>query len=107
MKILGKREKTVCVGIECDICGSRCTGDSDAGIHGEVMEYATLEARWGYFSRKDLDQCQAHFCEDCYDRIVEFIETLGGKVRVREYSPGEAFDRMLAEQEDFKLENNK
>ena len=77
------REEKV-YGYECDICRSSCnksTGESD------VFEYATLFARWGYYSNKDLESHECHMCEVCYDKITDFIKSLRGCVRVTHYRP--------------------
>jgi len=70
------------VGFKCDICKKPCnhtTGEDDA------FEYAKLHGNWGYSSSKDQQDHECHMCEDCYDKVKEFIESLGGQVRVRYY----------------------
>lgn len=77
-----KVEKEEVYGYQCDICGhpcSRSTGEDD------VFEWATLHGHWGFFSGKDQEDHECHMCEPCYDKVKEFIESLGGQVRVREY----------------------
>lgn len=49
----------------CDICGSCCT-DENCGD-----EYATLEALWGYSSRKDGSKYEIHLCENCFDETIQ------------------------------------
>ncbi len=61
----------------CDICKQDCK-QSDYG-----PEYATLRAKWGYYSNKDLEDHRCDLCEACYDKVRDFIEnTLKGKVSV-------------------------
>lgn len=75
-------EKEVVEDILCDVCGKSCR--DSAGINFEV---ATLSEKWGFGSRKDCEHHECHLCEDCYDKVRAYIEgTLGGKVRVNEYS---------------------
>jgi|SRR5262252_2565917 len=73
------REQHV-VGWKCDICGKSCNASEDGRY--EAHERAYLFARWGYYSRKDMQIHECDMCEDCYDRVMEYIETLGGKVRI-------------------------
>ena len=72
MKIPKKDGTTdpTCGGVEnwedilCDKCGKTCR---DA--QGMNFEYATVTAHWGYASKKDLEQHEAHVCEACYDAL--------------------------------------
>lgn len=48
--------------IICDKCGKSCRDDE-----GVSHEYATVEAYWGYGSKKDLYHDEAVICEPCYD----------------------------------------
>jgi hypothetical protein len=79
MKI-NKSERTyVLAGIVCDVCGKECP---EPGVHpGYGPEYATLFAEWGYFSRRDGTKSECDLCEGCFERVVSFIESIGGKVR--------------------------
>ena len=33
-------------------------------------DVVTLQKKWGFFSRKDLEIHQLHLCEDCYDQLI-------------------------------------
>lgn len=66
--------------IICDICGKSCRDKYDMNY-----EYSTLSASWGYGSHKDTEQWQGDFCENCSDKIKEFIESLGGKLETTYY----------------------
>jgi|SRR5262252_2397990 len=81
------------VGYRCDICGDSCNASDDGRY--EAHEWALLNARWGYHSRKDMQTHECHMCEGCYDRVWEFIETLGGKVRVLEGCSKEGVDYVI------------
>jgi hypothetical protein len=78
MKVIEPITKSVeeTVDIICDMCGKSCKGEMN-------YEVATLEAYWGYSSKKDLDKWECHLCESCADKVKGFIESQGGKVRVR------------------------
>lgn len=59
--------------IVCDVCGKSCVKfNDDPGC----AEYATLEAFWGYWSKKDGEKFHNDFCEECFDKILNFIKTL-------------------------------
>lgn len=77
-----KKQQTVdkVVGWLCDVCGEPCNP-----VDPEAWEFATLSAQWGFYSKKDQELHECHICELCYDKITNFIESLGGKVRVRNY----------------------
>jgi hypothetical protein len=79
MKILGKIEKEDVVDIICDICGKSVKTEFDD------YEYALLSARWGYSSSKDEEYHEVCLCEACYDRVIAYIESMGGKVMVKTY----------------------
>ena len=51
----------------CDICGSCCTDDNCGD------EYATLEALWGYVSKKDGSKYDIQICERCFDETLEWM----------------------------------
>lgn len=58
----------------CDVCGESCKGDLD------IYEFSQLSAHWGYASKKDGTYWKSEICEECSDKVKEFIESLGGKV---------------------------
>ena len=63
------KEKTVKVldQIMCDACGKNCT--DDYGNH----ENATLEAAWGYTSKRDGERFDIHLCNNCFDETLGFL----------------------------------
>lgn len=79
MEIRKKIEQLKVTGYICDVCGNSCNASKDKRY--ESHEYATLFGHWGYDSKRDGDVFECHLCEECYDRVVEFIESIGGKVR--------------------------
>ena len=76
MEVLKKVETLQVVDYTCDVCNQSCTT-------GYSAEYATLEARWGFDSSKDGEIHICHFCENCYNKVAEFIKKeLNGKIQV-------------------------
>ena len=74
MKILKKLPVEQVVDVTCDICQKSCRGSCD-------MEFAELRAVWGYDSKCDGEMHECHMCEECYEKVVAFIDSLGGQVR--------------------------
>lgn len=64
----------------CDICGKSCRDHLDMNY-----EFSTLSASWGYGSSKDTTQWHGDFCENCSNKIKEFIESLNGELEVTYY----------------------
>jgi hypothetical protein len=66
-------EKTVAVkavdSITCDMCGKDCDGAED--LFG--INYATLDAAWGYGSKSDGSKFEIHLCEVCFYNVLEYI----------------------------------
>jgi hypothetical protein len=56
----------------CDACGKSCKKLEDP----PCFEYGTLESVWGYFSKKDGDKTSCDLCEDCFDKVLEFVKTI-------------------------------
>lgn len=61
-----KKDVEVVTDIICDCCGQSCKTSVD-------YEYMTLEARWGYGTKKDMEKWTAHLCEKCVDEKLSFI----------------------------------
>lgn len=63
--------------IVCDVCGNGCRNEcgdlvSDIGM----VEYATLEALWGYCSTRDGESYRCEMCEGCFEKVSAFIDSL-------------------------------
>ena len=71
MRKYEKRFRDVLVDIVCDCCGRSCSKISSGSA-----EYAVLEADWGYWSRKDGESFRKDLCEDCFDRVAEFVHSI-------------------------------
>ena len=74
MKILKKLPTEQTVDVKCDICGESCRGQYN-------IEYAELRANWGYDSTRDGERHECQMCEKCYNRVEEFIISIGGKIQ--------------------------
>lgn len=61
------REIEVIADIICDSCGNSCKTEVD-------YEYMTLEANWGYGTKKDMERWNAQICEKCVDEKFSFIK---------------------------------
>lgn len=59
--------------IVCDICKKSCVRYED---NIDSAEYGTIEAYWGYFSKKDGETFNCEICEDCFDKVISFLEEL-------------------------------
>lgn len=84
MKIYKDIAHKVWASTQCDICNKKCSGSDPVGVAGHG-EFATLKGFWGYYSKKDGIAIECHMCEECCDKVTEFIETLGGTVRSTPY----------------------
>lgn len=68
-KFIEKKTK-VLDDIVCDICEKSCKMDY------ESVEFARINAQWGYFSKKDESNYKIDLCENCFDKTIEFLEKL-------------------------------
>ena len=50
----------------CNACGKTFLWEDDM-LKEDVV---TLQKKWGFFSRTDLEIHQLHLCEDCYDQWI-------------------------------------
>ncbi|BBG89714.1 hypothetical protein ACGSH8M1_023800 [Aeromonas caviae] len=51
----------------CDVCGE------STNVAEQVLEYATLAASWGYYSKHDGEQYQVHLCESCFFETLAYL----------------------------------
>lgn len=83
MKKYKKRQTIVLVDICCDVCGKSCKNEhaqecgDEPDLHEESdFEYGSISATWGYFSRKDGESYSAILCEDCFDKVVTYVNKM-------------------------------
>ena len=62
-----KYEKDTLIEVICNGCGKKI--EVKHGISKEEMFH--VEKRWGYFSKKDMQQERFDLCEECYEKIIE------------------------------------
>jgi hypothetical protein len=63
--------------VQCDICGRSCKNECSSVVAGAgLAEYATLEGTWGYCSRRDGERFSCEMCEDCFEKVSAFIDSL-------------------------------
>lgn len=75
MKIYGQKEVTAVADVKCDICNEIVEQPfNDRTIY--------LYASFGYTSNHDTEIHECDMCENCYDKVKDFIEQLGGKIKV-------------------------
>lgn len=60
--------------VRCDICDINCTTEQLG------REYATLEALWGYSSKKDGTSYEIHLCEMCFVKTIEWMKKQRQKI---------------------------
>ena len=66
----------------CDICNGSCKKELN-------IESGILFSTWGYGSNKDEESHYCNMCESCYDKVVCFINSIGGNIRRVNYVTGE------------------
>jgi|TARA_R110000850_G_C9890672_1_gene458825 hypothetical protein len=60
MNIIEKVEVETVTDVVCDVC--LCSTQVTSG----GLEFATLQAHWGYSSKHDGERYELHLCEDCF-----------------------------------------
>jgi hypothetical protein len=78
MKVFGEVKRRDVLDIECDRCHTLCRNQ-----HGN-FQYAELNARWSFGSKKDTQHHQLHLCEPCYDWLHGLLKENGVAIRVAE-----------------------
>lgn len=68
MKIKEKKEVEIVSDILCDVC-LESTRVEDYGL-----QYAMLQARWGYGSAHDGERYEIHLCERCFFQTVASLK---------------------------------
>jgi len=64
MKVIGTVEIEGVSDVVCDVC--RLT----TRVNGGGLQFATLQAHWGYESKHDGERWEIHLCEDCFFQAV-------------------------------------
>lgn len=72
MKIFKEKLASQVDDVVCDVCGESCKKDYN-------IENAELNAHWGYESGRDLQKYEIDLCEKCFDKTLEFINSIAVK----------------------------
>ena len=91
IKQIQKRNAEIITDVICDCCNrslkmEEFIMDNDARLdHNETYykfeDYMVLQAGWGYYSNKDMQQWRAVVCEKCVDEKLSFINFNKSKTR--------------------------
>jgi hypothetical protein len=68
MKIVEKVEIDTVTDVLCDVC--LCSTQATSG----GLEFATLNAHWGYGTGLDGERYELHICEDCFLLTVAYLK---------------------------------
>lgn len=71
MKVIGKVEIEGVSDVVCDVC--RFTTRVDGG----GLQFATLQAHWGYGSKHDGERWEIHLCESCFFKLLPALNKRG------------------------------
>lgn len=74
MKKIAEKTIEVIDDVTCDVCGKSCKD------HIDNIESALLSAYWGYSSKKDGLNYEVDLCENCFDKVLEFIAKIKGSI---------------------------
>lgn len=73
MKTYKKKLTKVVDQILCDCCGQSCSNEYD-------HEFATIEAKWGYWAKQDGTVYDIQICETCFTEVLDFIKDKRRKI---------------------------
>jgi len=79
MNIIKATLQDTVIDVTCDCCGKSCTDKVT-----NLVESALFVAHWGYGSKRDGEKWECDLCEGCAAKVKEFIEGIGGKVKISE-----------------------
>ena len=68
MKVKEKREVEIVSDILCDVCLD------STRVAGNGLQYALLQAQWGYGSAHDGERYEIHLCEHCFFQTVASLK---------------------------------
>lgn len=68
MKVTEKVEVEAVTDVVCDVCLTTTR------VAGENLEYATLQAQWGYGSQHDGERYEVHLCESCFFSTLAYFK---------------------------------
>ncbi|MGP9500534.1 MULTISPECIES: hypothetical protein [Halomonas] len=68
MKIIEKVEIDFVTDVMCDVC--LCS----TRVANVGLEFATLQAHWGYGAKHDGERYELHLCESCFFGTVAYLK---------------------------------
>ncbi|KFE43858.1 hypothetical protein [Pseudomonas syringae] len=68
MKITGKVEIEAVTDVVCDVC------QLTTKVPNGGLEFATMQARWGYGTKHDGERYEIHLCEGCFFQAVAYLK---------------------------------
>ncbi|MBK5550650.1 hypothetical protein JFU49_10255 [Pseudomonas sp. TH03] len=68
MKITGKVEVEAVMDVVCDVC-QLSTRVATGGL-----QFAMLQAHWGYGTKHDGERYELHLCEDCFFQTIDNLK---------------------------------
>tara|TARA_R110000824_G_scaffold208405_1_gene394023 strand:+ start:14342 stop:14653 length:312 start_codon:yes stop_codon:yes gene_type:complete len=68
MKVIEKVEVDTVTDVICDVCLT------STRLASEGLEFATLQAHWGYGSQHDGERYELHLCESCFFRTLGYLK---------------------------------
>ncbi|SDM97288.1 hypothetical protein [Vreelandella arcis] len=68
MKVIEKVEIDAVTDVVCDVCLS------STRVADEGLEFATLQAQWGYGSQHDGERYELHLCESCFFSTLAYFK---------------------------------
>lgn len=67
MKVTEKVEVDAVTDVRCDVCLS------STQVENGGLEFATLQAHWGYRSQHDGERYEVHLCEGCFFSTLAYF----------------------------------
>jgi hypothetical protein len=64
IKITGKVEIEAVMGVVCDVC------QLTTRVQNGGLQFATLQAHWGYGTKHDGERYELHLCENCFFQAI-------------------------------------
>jgi hypothetical protein len=96
MKITGKVEIETVIDVLCDACSSSTRSESGG------LQYASLQAHWGYGTRHDGERYELHLCEDCFFKTIAYLKQERRTENLFSDKPADAADDFgLVARDDF------
>lgn len=68
MKVTEKVEVDAVTDVVCDVCLT------STGAAGGGLEFATLQAHWGYGTQHDGERYELHLCESCFFGTLAYFK---------------------------------